>query len=62
MNKNRTYKKSLPCNLKFGVVMDEFYKGILHSGLGQGHMVTNRKQAEAIAFSETRKCKSRRKK
>lgn len=50
-------RMSLPCDLKFGVVMEEFYRGTLHSG--SGDIVKNIKQARAIGFSETRRCKKR---
>lgn len=35
--------------------MKEFKESSLHSGSKEGPLVTNRKQAEAIAFSEARK-------
>ena len=35
-------------------VMDEFTRGALHSGSSAGPVVTNRKQAVAIALSEQR--------
>jgi hypothetical protein len=40
---------------KMGKVMGEFAAGKLHSGSKKGPMVTNRKQAIAIAMSEGRK-------
>ena len=40
---------------KFHVVMKEFELGTLHSG--SGDIVTNKKQALAIAYSESRKRK-----
>jgi hypothetical protein len=42
-------------------VMKTFKKGSLHSGKN-GKIVTNRKQAIAIALSEARKTKKKRKK
>ena len=46
-------RKSLPPKDKVDVVMKEFKRGTLHSG--SGGIVTNRKQAVAIALSEARK-------
>jgi hypothetical protein len=40
-------------------VMGEFSRGDLHSGSKKGPVVKNRKQAEAIAFSEARKGKKK---
>ena len=42
---------------KVGIVMGEFKRGNLHSG--SGGVVSNRKQAIAIALSEKRKQKAR---
>lgn len=42
-------------------VMKEFAKGELHSGSKKGPVVTNPKQAVAIAYSEERKAKKGRK-
>ena len=39
---------------KIGKVMGEFKRGELHSGSKQGPLVTNPKQAKAIALSEAR--------
>jgi uncharacterized protein DUF6496 len=39
--------------------MDEFAKGQLHAGSKTGPVVTNPKQAVAIALSETKKGKGR---
>lgn len=51
-------RKCLPPKIKFKAVMDEYGQGTLHSGSGK--IVKNRKQAVAIAFSESRKtCKNR---
>lgn len=52
-------REKLPCNLKGGVVMREFYRGTLHSG--SGALVTDVTQAKAIASSETRRCKHKKK-
>lgn len=40
---------------KFQKVMKEYEEGHLHSGSKEGPLVTNRKQAIAIAYSEARK-------
>lgn len=45
----------LPPKQKFKVVMAEYGKGTLHSG--SGDIVTNFKQALAIAYSESKKAK-----
>ena len=42
---------------KFKRVLKEFKKGDLHSGSEMGPIVTNPKQAIAIAFSEKRRAK-----
>ena len=39
---------------KVGKVMGEFKEGALHSGSKKGPVVTNPKQAKAIALSEAR--------
>lgn len=41
--------------MKMKKVFKEFGKGELHSGSKKGPVVTNPKQATAIAFSEARK-------
>lgn len=46
---------------KFKKVMGEFKSGKLHSGSKKGPKVTNPKQAVAIAYSEQRKAKKKRK-
>lgn len=48
-------------NKKFKKVMHEYGKGTLHSGSKKGPVVKNQKQAVAIAFSEQRKTKKRKK-
>lgn len=42
---------------KIHKVMSEYSEGKLHSGSKKGPVVTNRKQAQAIAMSESRKKK-----
>jgi hypothetical protein len=44
-------------NTKVKKVMDEWKSGKLHSGSKKGKLVTNQKQAIAIALSEQRKAK-----
>lgn len=46
---------------KIKVVMEEFKEGKLHSGSDKGPVVTNPKQAVAIAISESKKKKSKKK-
>ena len=46
-------KKSTMAQKKMGKVMGEYKAGSLHSGKG-GPVVTNRKQAVAIAMSEAK--------
>jgi len=53
-------KKMSKAEKKVGKVMGEYKEGTLHSGKG-GPVVTNRKQAIAIAMSEA-KMKSKKKK
>jgi len=43
-------------------VMEEYSEGDLHSGSKQGPVVTNRKQAIAIALSEAKKAVKKKKK
>jgi len=56
MAKKKVVKK-LPKKSKTKVekVMHEMKEGVLHSGSKKGPLVTNRKQAIAIALSEARK-------
>lgn len=48
-------KKKSKLKKKMDKVFHEFGKGKLHSGSKKGPVVTNPKQATAIAFSEGRK-------
>jgi hypothetical protein len=48
-------RKALPAKEKIPVVMKEFSRGTLNSG--SGHRVTDKKQALAIGYSESRKGK-----
>jgi hypothetical protein len=54
-------KKAPKAKSKVRVVMEEFKKGELHSGSKKGPRVTNPKQAIAIALSEQRKAKRKKK-
>jgi len=49
-------------NKKVGKVLREFKKGKLRSGSKKGPKVTNRKQAVAIALSEARNDKKKKRK
>lgn len=53
---HKSYKKSQP---EIKKVMTEFKEGKLHSGSKKGPKVTKRKQAIAIAMSESRKAKKK---
>ncbi len=55
-------KKKSPAKKKIAKVEREFEAGELHSGSKMGPLVTNPKQALAIALSESRKVKSKAKK
>ena len=50
-------KKESKAKKKIEKVMHEFKEGELHSGSKKGPKVTSRKQAVAIALSESRKKK-----
>jgi hypothetical protein len=54
-------KKQTKMQKKVGKVMGEFKEGTLHSGKG-GKVVTNPKQAIAIALSEAKMAKKGKKK
>ena len=56
MAKNKTKKKK---SGKFDMTMHEFGEGELHSGSKKGPVVTNPKQAVAIAFSQARKAQKK---
>jgi Family of unknown function (DUF6496) len=50
-------KKAAPKKGKVEKVMKEYAEGNLHSGSKNGPVVTSRKQALAIGYSEARKIK-----
>lgn len=50
-------KKKTHAQKKIKKVMEEYKEGSLHSGSKKGPVVSNRKQAIAIAMSEARKNK-----
>lgn len=50
-------KKKTRAQKKISKVMEEFKEGALHSGSKKGPVVGNRKQAIAIAMSQSRKKK-----
>jgi len=54
MTKNKSEKKK-----KVEKVMHEWKEGELHSGSKKGPVVTNQKQAVAIALNESRKKKNK---
>jgi len=55
MHKKLTRKNQIKDNPAFRRVMEEFKAGKLHSGSEAGPVVTNPRQAIAIALSEARK-------
>jgi hypothetical protein len=55
----KAVKKVVKKEKKIKKVMHEFKEGKLHSGSKKGPVVTNPKQAEAIAISESKKKKKR---
>ncbi len=57
----KSHRRSTPGG-KFNTVMHEFKAHHLHSGSKHGRIVTNPKQAVAIAYSEQRHAKKGRKK
>lgn len=52
-------KKQTKLKKKMKKVMHEYGEGELHSGSKKGPVVTNKRQALAIAFSEARKGKKK---
>lgn len=54
-------RKKAKAKKKIEIVMEEFKEGALRSGSKKGPKVTSRKQALAIAFSEARKAKKKKK-
>jgi hypothetical protein len=50
-------KKAAPKKGKVEKIMKEYTEGKLHSGSKKGPVVTSRKQALAIGYSEARKTK-----
>jgi len=50
-------KKAAPKKGKVEKIMKEYAEGNLHSGSKKGPVVTSRKQALAIGYSEARKTK-----
>jgi hypothetical protein len=58
----KSAKKPTPGKKKFEKVLHEYKAGDLRSGSKKGPKVTNKKQALAIAFSEKRRAKKKKKK
>jgi len=57
-NTKSSGKKQTPLlKKKINIDMKKFSAGTLHSGPGKKHIVTNKKQALAIAYSQARKGK-----
>lgn len=55
-------KKYSKADDKIAKVMEEYHRGALHSGSKKGPRVHKEKQALAIAFSEAKRAKKKRKK
>lgn len=62
MAKKMTKKPKMMGKRKFAKVMKEFEKGDLHSSSIMGPLVTKPAQAKAIAYSEVKRAKKKRKK
>lgn len=58
---SKSRKQHAKNSKKFDKVMHEYGEGTLHSGSTKGPKVKNQKQALAIAFSESRKARKKRK-
>lgn len=52
-------KSSAKSSAKVAKVMGEYKRGQLHSGSAKGPVVTNPKQAKAIAMSEAKRAKKK---
>lgn len=61
-SRKKSSKKKSSSRSKIGKVMEEYKMGDLHSGSKRGPKVKSRKQALAIAFSEARRGKKKRRK
>ena len=59
--KKKKSKVKVKAQAKVKKVMHEWKEGELHSGSKKGPVVTNRKQAIAIALSESRKAAKKKK-
>lgn len=60
--KKKPVPKAPAAKAKVKKVMEEFKKGMLHSGSKAGPKVSSRRQAVAIALSEARKAKKKKNK